>query len=106
MKFTAAALTAGLSMVLVPAAYADEQITLHNTSPFQVTMNVDGHFGCTANSGVDCTSAHETVASHDLTAIYQGQVVKQTTIPVSNDYTWTICYGDYPRTHNGQCPGD
>jgi hypothetical protein len=96
-----------LCAAVIPAAFADEyeQITLHNTTPFQVTMNVDGHYGCTANANVDCTSAHENISAHNLVAIYQGQIVGQKAIPPMTRFTFVVCYGDYPRLHGGACPG-
>jgi hypothetical protein len=105
-KLTVAAALLPFTVFVLPVQAEDyEQITLHNITPFQVTMNVDGHYGCTANSNVDCTSAHEKVSAHNITAVYQGQTVAQKSIGPMRSYTFVVCYGDYARLHGGACPG-
>jgi hypothetical protein len=98
-----------LCLTVAPRALADdsyEAITLHNTTTRQITMNVDDHYACTANGLSDCDSDHEKLTAHHLTAIYQGEVVQSRDAPAKKEYTWTICEGDYPKTHEGRCPGE
>jgi hypothetical protein len=82
-----------LATMLVSAQQEYEKVTLHNHTEMQLTLNVDDHYGCTANAGVDCTSDHETVDDHTLYALAGQTVVAKRLMAAQpgRRVEWTVC---------------
>jgi hypothetical protein len=95
-----------------PVSY--EEITLQNYSPFQLELNIDGTYGCSASANAAwfpskgrswvgappprCT-ARVVMADHTITVINASadnrQVIKTRSIAATPSYTDSECYGDF-----------
>ena len=79
------------------------EITFNNRTQYQLSMYVDGHFGCTANPGMTCDSTENTDA-HLLDARLGERIVTQTQEPaVDHNYTYTVCRAD---DNSGPCKSE
>jgi hypothetical protein len=78
-------------------AYAMAQITMVNRTSVQLTLYIDGNYGCgpAMPNGLYCTSSI-TAGEHTLTAQgSNGQSISRTiVIQDGSSPTWTICYAD------------
>lgn len=63
-------------------AYADDHctVTLDNRSPWQVALFIDGHYGCTANANMECSST-ETQDAHHIEARVNGNTMQSIDSP-------------------------
>ncbi len=89
--------------VLAQAQATQIEITFNNRTQYQLSMYVDGNFGCTANPGMTCDSTADTKA-HLLDARLGQNIVTQTQEPaVDHNYTYTVCRAD---DNSGPCKSD
>jgi len=109
---------------VAPAPISYEEITLQNYSPFQLELNVDGSYGCTASANPAwvpstgrswaqappprCT-ARVIMAAHTITVINASDnarpVIKQRSLAATESYTDSECYGDFWFNNPGAtCP--
>jgi len=87
------AAVSAISLLMEPIAYASDHciVTIENRSPWQVTMYIDGHYGCTANAGMDCSST-ENQDAHHLEARMDGKTVQSVDSPAGQpEIAWRVC---------------
>jgi len=94
MKVRLHATFAILVLAALPmTAYQNCTITFENRTSNQLSMNVDDHYGCTANAGSVCTST-ENGSCHTLHAMSGQQELISRTVADCSATTYTWCVSD------------
>ncbi|MBI1212159.1 MAG: hypothetical protein GC190_11900 [Alphaproteobacteria bacterium] len=67
-------------------------LTVINKTDENVTVNVDGGYGCTAAAHSSCTAPPQPNGHHQLSASTPSGASLTQEIEMDGDYTWTISY--------------